>query len=213
MIEAWLINDTVSTAVQRTEGHQVTLFCCTARWLAFYVSQTFLYNEHERGRTLIYHGWLAGWLAWSVLPVLCPVTSVHMLHLWVSSPYVLIQLLWLVCRLVCDSICSWTLWRIIISEMVSCFEKGVCTEAGMYALRERRVHVTQEDFEMAVGKVGNLQNNLLHSIINQWANASCSRILAKRICCFTTLLHKLSVYQPIWLYGSQFLFQSSDDSG
>jgi ATP-dependent 26S proteasome regulatory subunit len=24
--------------------------------------------------------------------------------------------------------------------------KGVCTEAGMYALRERRVHVTQEDF-------------------------------------------------------------------
>jgi SpoVK/Ycf46/Vps4 family AAA+-type ATPase len=31
--------------------------------------------------------------------------------------------------------------------------KAVCTEAGMYALRERRVHVTQEDFEMAVGKV------------------------------------------------------------
>merc|ERR1739847_87629 len=31
--------------------------------------------------------------------------------------------------------------------------KGVCTEAGMYALRERRVHVTQEDFEMAVAKI------------------------------------------------------------
>ncbi|KAF1741309.1 hypothetical protein MXB_1493 [Myxobolus squamalis] len=31
--------------------------------------------------------------------------------------------------------------------------KGVCTEAGMYALRERRFHVTQEDFEMAVAKV------------------------------------------------------------
>lgn len=31
--------------------------------------------------------------------------------------------------------------------------KAVCTEAGMYALRERRVHVTQEDFEMAVAKV------------------------------------------------------------
>merc|ERR1711971_852776 len=28
-----------------------------------------------------------------------------------------------------------------------------CTEAGMYALRERRVHVTQEDFEMAVAKI------------------------------------------------------------
>lgn len=31
--------------------------------------------------------------------------------------------------------------------------KGVCSEAGMFALRERRIHVTQEDFEMAVGKV------------------------------------------------------------
>eukprot|EP00051_Salpingoeca_urceolata_P027156 m.480231 g.480231 ORF g.480231 m.480231 type:complete len:426 (+) comp21743_c0_seq1:163-1440(+) len=31
--------------------------------------------------------------------------------------------------------------------------KGVCTEAGMYALRERRVHVNQEDFELAVAKI------------------------------------------------------------
>merc|ERR1711976_348938 len=31
--------------------------------------------------------------------------------------------------------------------------KSVCTEAGMFALRERRVHVTQEDFELAVAKV------------------------------------------------------------
>lgn len=31
--------------------------------------------------------------------------------------------------------------------------KGVCTEAGMFALRERRLHVTQEDFEMAVAKI------------------------------------------------------------
>eukprot|EP00850_Spirogloea_muscicola_P023702 SM000379S14415 [mRNA] locus=s379:11707:13548:- [translate_table: standard] len=31
--------------------------------------------------------------------------------------------------------------------------KAVCTEAGMFALRERRVHVTQEDFEMAAAKV------------------------------------------------------------
>ncbi|KAJ9455637.1 26S protease regulatory subunit 8-like protein B [Diplonema papillatum] len=31
--------------------------------------------------------------------------------------------------------------------------KGCTTEAGMFALRERRVHVTQEDFEMAVVKV------------------------------------------------------------
>ncbi|EPY30871.1 26S proteasome regulatory subunit T6 [Strigomonas culicis] len=31
--------------------------------------------------------------------------------------------------------------------------KAVCTEAGMFALRERRVHITQEDFELAVAKV------------------------------------------------------------
>jgi 26S proteasome regulatory subunit T6 len=31
--------------------------------------------------------------------------------------------------------------------------KAVCTEAGMFALRERRIHITQEDFELAVGKV------------------------------------------------------------
>jgi len=31
--------------------------------------------------------------------------------------------------------------------------KAVCTEAGMFALRERRVHVTEDDFVMAVSKV------------------------------------------------------------
>ena len=31
--------------------------------------------------------------------------------------------------------------------------KAVCTEAGMFALRERRVHVTKDDLEMAVAKV------------------------------------------------------------
>jgi len=31
--------------------------------------------------------------------------------------------------------------------------KAVCTEAGMFALRERRIHVTQEDFELAQAKV------------------------------------------------------------
>ena len=34
--------------------------------------------------------------------------------------------------------------------------RGICTEAGMYALRERRQHVTQEDFEFAVAKVRGL---------------------------------------------------------
>jgi 26S proteasome regulatory subunit T6 len=31
--------------------------------------------------------------------------------------------------------------------------KAACTEAGMFALRERRIHVSQEDFELAVAKV------------------------------------------------------------
>lgn len=34
--------------------------------------------------------------------------------------------------------------------------RGICTEAGMYALRERRQHVTQEDFEFAIAKVRRL---------------------------------------------------------
>ena len=41
----------------------------------------------------------------------------------------------------------------VLSVDESCVVQGVCTEAGMYALRERRVHVTQEDFEMSVAKV------------------------------------------------------------
>lgn len=44
----------------------------------------------------------------------------------------------------------------IAAKMMNCSgaeSKSVCTEAGMFALRERRVHVTQEDFELAVAKV------------------------------------------------------------
>jgi len=36
--------------------------------------------------------------------------------------------------------------------------KGCATEAGMFALRERRIHVTQEDFDMAVMKVMNKES-------------------------------------------------------
>ena len=31
-------------------------------------------------------------------------------------------------------------------------ERKVSTEAGMFALRERRIHASREDFDMAVGK-------------------------------------------------------------
>lgn len=48
-----------------------------------------------------------------------------------------------------------------------CFQ-GVCTEAGMYALRERRVHVTQEDFEMAVAKVMQKDSEKNMSIKKLW---------------------------------------------
>mmetsp|Transcript_5167 Transcript_5167/g.14529 ORF Transcript_5167/g.14529 Transcript_5167/m.14529 type:complete len:413 (-) Transcript_5167:66-1304(-) len=46
--------------------------------------------------------------------------------------------------------------------------KAVCTEAGMYALRERRVHVTQEDFEMAVSKVTKKDSDRNMSLKQLW---------------------------------------------
>eukprot|EP00009_Paramoeba_aestuarina_P002334 CAMPEP_0201522326 /NCGR_PEP_ID=MMETSP0161_2-20130828/16947_1 /ASSEMBLY_ACC=CAM_ASM_000251 /TAXON_ID=180227 /ORGANISM="Neoparamoeba aestuarina, Strain SoJaBio B1-5/56/2" /LENGTH=407 /DNA_ID=CAMNT_0047921141 /DNA_START=118 /DNA_END=1341 /DNA_ORIENTATION=+ len=46
--------------------------------------------------------------------------------------------------------------------------KATCTEAGMYALRERRVHVTQEDFEMAVSKVMNKGSEKNTSLKKLW---------------------------------------------
>jgi len=46
--------------------------------------------------------------------------------------------------------------------------KSVCTESGMYALRERRIHVTQEDFEMAVSKVMQKDSEKNMSLKKQW---------------------------------------------
>lgn len=46
--------------------------------------------------------------------------------------------------------------------------KGVCTEAGMYALRERRVHVTQEDFELSVTKIMTKDSERNMSIKKLW---------------------------------------------
>jgi len=46
--------------------------------------------------------------------------------------------------------------------------KAVCTEAGMYALRERRVHVNQEDFEMAVSKVMKKDSDKNMSLKKLW---------------------------------------------
>lgn len=46
--------------------------------------------------------------------------------------------------------------------------KAVCTEAGMFALRERRVHVTQEDFEMSVAKVMKKESDTNISLQRLW---------------------------------------------
>lgn len=46
--------------------------------------------------------------------------------------------------------------------------KAVTTEAGMFALRERRIHVTQEDFEMAVAKVMKKDSEQNMSIRKLW---------------------------------------------
>lgn len=45
--------------------------------------------------------------------------------------------------------------------------KAVCTEAGMFALRERRQHVTQDDFEMSVAKVMKKDSDMNQSIKQQ----------------------------------------------
>lgn len=44
--------------------------------------------------------------------------------------------------------------------------KGVCTEAGMFALRERRVHVTQEDFDLATAKVLNKHDDKVSFVVS-----------------------------------------------
>ena len=46
--------------------------------------------------------------------------------------------------------------------------KATCTEAGMFALRERRTHVTMEDFELAVAKVMNKDTSSSISIKQLW---------------------------------------------
>ncbi|KAH8738680.1 hypothetical protein FG386_000675 [Cryptosporidium ryanae] len=46
--------------------------------------------------------------------------------------------------------------------------KAVCTEAGMFALRERRKHVTQEDFEMAVSRVMKKDSDWNTSLKKLW---------------------------------------------
>ena len=46
--------------------------------------------------------------------------------------------------------------------------KAICTEAGMFALRERRVHVTMDDFEFALDKVMKQEVDKNTSLRKMW---------------------------------------------
>ena len=80
--------------------------------------------------------------------------------------------------------------------------KGVCTEAGMYALRERRVHVTQEDFELAVAKVnhGFFFFNKKPEIISVFR--SCKKT-PRRICQLRNYGNKLIILFHVFQYFSR----------
>lgn len=61
--------------------------------------------------------------------------------------------------------------RVIAEKTAGCSGaelKAVCTEAGMFALRERRVHITQEDFELAVSKVMKKDSDKNISLKKMW---------------------------------------------
>ena len=59
--------------------------------------------------------------------------------------------------------------------------KGVCTEAGMFALRERRVHVTQEDFDLATAKILNKHDDKVSDRITVGVCLALDWILTKGI--------------------------------
>ncbi|XP_075481617.1 26S proteasome regulatory subunit 8 homolog B-like isoform X2 [Primulina tabacum] len=68
--------------------------------------------------------------------------------------------------------------------------KAVCTEAGMFALRERRFHVTQEDFEMAVAKV--MKKETAKNVFEEALEVNCVLYITTRIanCYFSARLQK-----------------------
>ena len=83
----------------------------------------------------------------------------------------LCSLLQCFCILISSKDCVFSLCIIILSHIFSFFFfflQAVCTEAGMFALRERRVHVTQEDFEMAVAKVMKKETEKNMSLRKLW---------------------------------------------
>ena len=66
--------------------------------------------------------------------------------------------------------CVFSLCIIILSQIFFVFFwlQAVCTESGMFALWERRVDVTQEDFEMVVAKVMKKETEKNMSLRKLW---------------------------------------------
>jgi len=78
--------------------------------------------------------------------------------------------------------------------------QSVCTEAGMFALRERRIHVTQEDFEMSVAKVmkKDLEKNMAMRKLWTWIILIFSESLCIILNCILVILYKFrSIYKKI----------------
>ncbi|XP_050290192.1 26S proteasome regulatory subunit 8 homolog A-like [Quercus robur] len=55
-----------------------------------------------------------------------------------------------------------------LDQQIKEIKEVVCTESGMFALRERRVDVTQEDFEMVVAKVMKKETEKNMSLRKLW---------------------------------------------
>jgi len=89
------------------------------------------------------------------------------------------------------------LWKYIFLFWKS---QSVCTEAGMFALRERRIHVTQEDFEMSVAKVmkKDLEKNMAMRKLWTWIILIFSESLCIILNCILVILYKFrSIYKKI----------------
>ena len=56
----------------------------------------------------------------------------------------------------------------IMSNALGTECKAVCTEAGIFALQERRVHINQEDFKITVSKVMKKDSDTNMSVSKLW---------------------------------------------
>jgi len=68
-----------------------------------------------------------------------------------------------------ERLCVFSVHNHIVTDFFRFFLlQAVCTESGMFALWERRVDVTQEDFEMVVAKVMKKETEKNMSLRKLW---------------------------------------------